>query len=166
VIRICRHAELARMIGVSRQLVSDWFAGRTTACLDSKLKIQAFLKKQPQSRGLIGFLLFFVRCAFDSHFLATGLGIWIIVRSALDSPRARCVPFWAPCSRIRISREVWSGTKIKPGKTEIVLIDAKYSLIWVLPRDLELRFSFCPFATRRFLEPEEIPKQVVWRRPI
>ncbi len=39
-------AELARMLGVSRQLVSDWLAGRTTPTLDSGLKIQAFLKKQ------------------------------------------------------------------------------------------------------------------------
>jgi hypothetical protein len=41
-----RRAELARMLGVSRQLVSDWFAGRKTPTLDSGLKIQAFLKKQ------------------------------------------------------------------------------------------------------------------------
>jgi predicted transcriptional regulator len=32
------------MLGVSRQLVSDWFAGRKTATLDSGLKIQTFLK--------------------------------------------------------------------------------------------------------------------------
>jgi len=41
-----RRAELARMLGVSRQLVSDWLAGRTTPTLDSGLKLQAFLKKQ------------------------------------------------------------------------------------------------------------------------
>jgi transcriptional regulator with XRE-family HTH domain len=46
-----RHAELARMLGVSRQLVSDWFAGRNKPTLDSGLKIQAFLKKQRRTRG-------------------------------------------------------------------------------------------------------------------
>ena len=46
-----RRAELARMLGVSRQLVSDWFAGRKMPTLDSGLKIQAFLKKQRKRRG-------------------------------------------------------------------------------------------------------------------
>ena len=46
-----RRAELARMLGVSRQLVSDWFAGRTTPTLDAGLHLQAFLKKQRRSRG-------------------------------------------------------------------------------------------------------------------
>jgi predicted transcriptional regulator len=41
-----RRAELARMLGVSRQLVSDWFAGRATPTLDAGLQIQEFLKKQ------------------------------------------------------------------------------------------------------------------------
>ena len=46
-----RRAELARMLGVSRQLVSDWLAGRKTPTLDSGLKIQAFLKKQRKRRS-------------------------------------------------------------------------------------------------------------------
>jgi transcriptional regulator with XRE-family HTH domain len=46
-----RRAELARMLGVSRQLISDWFAGRTTPTLDAGLKIQAFLKKKRRSRA-------------------------------------------------------------------------------------------------------------------
>jgi transcriptional regulator with XRE-family HTH domain len=46
-----RRAELARMLGVSRQLVSDWLAGRKMPTLDSGLKIQTFLKKQRRSRG-------------------------------------------------------------------------------------------------------------------
>jgi predicted transcriptional regulator len=46
-----RRAELARMLGVSRQLVSDWFAGRTTPTLDAGLQLQEFLKKQRRSRG-------------------------------------------------------------------------------------------------------------------
>ncbi|HET9376082.1 MAG TPA: hypothetical protein VFO40_13995 [Chthoniobacterales bacterium] len=41
-----RRAELARMLGVARQRVTDWLAGRTTHTLDSELKTQAFLKKQ------------------------------------------------------------------------------------------------------------------------
>jgi len=45
-----RRAEVARMIGVSRQLVSDWFAGRTTPTLDAGLKLQAFLKKQRRGK--------------------------------------------------------------------------------------------------------------------
>jgi predicted transcriptional regulator len=46
-----RRAELARMLGVSRQLVTEWFAGRKTPTLDDGLKLQAFLKKQRKSRG-------------------------------------------------------------------------------------------------------------------
>jgi transcriptional regulator with XRE-family HTH domain len=43
--------ELARTLGVSRQLVTEWFAGRKTPTWDSGLKIQAFLKKRRRSRG-------------------------------------------------------------------------------------------------------------------
>jgi hypothetical protein len=46
-----RRAELARMLGVSRQLVSDWLAGRKMPTLDSGLKIQTFLKKQRKRRS-------------------------------------------------------------------------------------------------------------------
>jgi hypothetical protein len=38
------------MLGVSRQLVSDWFAGQKTPSWDSGLKIRAFLKKQRSFR--------------------------------------------------------------------------------------------------------------------
>jgi predicted transcriptional regulator len=44
-----RRAELARMLGVSRQLVTEWFAGRKTPTLDDGLKLQAFLKKRRRS---------------------------------------------------------------------------------------------------------------------
>jgi transcriptional regulator with XRE-family HTH domain len=46
-----RRAELARMLGVSRQLVSDWLAGRKMPTLDAGLRIQAFLKKHRRSRS-------------------------------------------------------------------------------------------------------------------
>jgi DNA-binding transcriptional regulator YdaS (Cro superfamily) len=46
-----RRADLARMLGVSPQLVSDWFAGRRQPTLEHGLQIQAFLKKQRKSRG-------------------------------------------------------------------------------------------------------------------
>ena len=38
-------AELARMLGVSLQLISDWFAGREKPTLDSGLKIQVQFEK-------------------------------------------------------------------------------------------------------------------------
>jgi hypothetical protein len=41
-----RRSELARMLGLSPQLVSDWFAGRKTPTLDVGLQLQTFLKKQ------------------------------------------------------------------------------------------------------------------------
>jgi len=46
-----RRAELARMLGVSKQLVSDWFAGRTMPTLDVGLQLQTFLKKQRRARS-------------------------------------------------------------------------------------------------------------------
>jgi Helix-turn-helix len=44
-----RRAELARMLDLSPQLVSDWFAGRKTPTLDVGLQLQEFLKKQRRS---------------------------------------------------------------------------------------------------------------------
>jgi transcriptional regulator with XRE-family HTH domain len=44
-----RRSELARMLGLSPQLVSDWFAGRKTPTLDVGLQLQEFLKKQRRS---------------------------------------------------------------------------------------------------------------------
>jgi len=44
-----RRSELARMLGLSPQLVSDWFAGRKTPTLDVGLRLQEFLKKQRKS---------------------------------------------------------------------------------------------------------------------
>jgi transcriptional regulator with XRE-family HTH domain len=41
-----RRSELARMLGLSPQLVSDWIAGRKMPTLDVGLQLQAFLKKQ------------------------------------------------------------------------------------------------------------------------
>jgi DNA-binding transcriptional regulator YiaG len=40
-----RRAELARMMNVSPQLVSDWVTGRKIPTLDDGLKLIAFLKK-------------------------------------------------------------------------------------------------------------------------
>jgi transcriptional regulator with XRE-family HTH domain len=40
-----RNAEIAEMLGVSRQLVSDWFSSNAVPTLAAGLKIQTFLKK-------------------------------------------------------------------------------------------------------------------------
>jgi hypothetical protein len=45
-----RRSELARILGVSPQLVTEWFGGRATPIWDDGLKIQAFLKKQRRKR--------------------------------------------------------------------------------------------------------------------
>ena len=45
-----RRAELARMLGVSKQLISEWFAGRSVPTWDHGLEIEAFLKKQRRRR--------------------------------------------------------------------------------------------------------------------
>jgi transcriptional regulator with XRE-family HTH domain len=41
-----RNTEVAALLGVSRQLVSDWFSGNAIPALSTGLKIQAFLKKR------------------------------------------------------------------------------------------------------------------------
>jgi DNA-binding transcriptional regulator YiaG len=46
-----RRSELARMLDLSPQLVSDWFAGRKTPTLDTGLQLQAFLKKQRRAKS-------------------------------------------------------------------------------------------------------------------
>jgi transcriptional regulator with XRE-family HTH domain len=48
-----RRAELARMLGVSRQLVSEWFAGRATPTWDNGMRIEELLRKlrRAKSRG-------------------------------------------------------------------------------------------------------------------
>jgi DNA-binding XRE family transcriptional regulator len=38
------------MLGVSRQTVSDWFAGRSVPTLSTGLKIQAFLQRERRRR--------------------------------------------------------------------------------------------------------------------
>jgi hypothetical protein len=45
-----RRSELARMLDLSPQLVSDWFAGRKTPTLDTGLKLQAFLKAKRRAK--------------------------------------------------------------------------------------------------------------------
>jgi transcriptional regulator with XRE-family HTH domain len=45
-----RNAQIAEMLGVSRQLVSDWLKGNATPTLSAGFKLQAFLKKQPKPR--------------------------------------------------------------------------------------------------------------------
>jgi hypothetical protein len=46
-----RRSKLARILGVSRQRVTDWLAGRKAPTLEQGLRLQAFLKKQRRSRG-------------------------------------------------------------------------------------------------------------------
>jgi hypothetical protein len=45
-----RQRELAAMLGVSEQLVSNWLARRKTPTLQHGLQIQEFLKKRRKSR--------------------------------------------------------------------------------------------------------------------
>jgi DNA-binding transcriptional regulator YdaS (Cro superfamily) len=45
-----RNSKLARMLGVSPQLVNDWFSGKSTPTWATGLKIQAFLKKSEKAR--------------------------------------------------------------------------------------------------------------------
>jgi DNA-binding transcriptional regulator YiaG len=47
-----RRSQLAQMLGVSKQLVSEWFAGRSTPTWDHGLAIEAFLKKQRRRRSI------------------------------------------------------------------------------------------------------------------
>ena len=44
-----RRAEIARMLEVSPQLVSDWMARRKIPTLDDGLKLMAFLKEQQRN---------------------------------------------------------------------------------------------------------------------
>lgn len=46
-----RRAELARMLGVSRQLVSEWFAGRATPTWDNGMRIEELLKRQRRAKS-------------------------------------------------------------------------------------------------------------------
>ena len=48
--RYGRRAEVAEAIGVSRQIVSDWLAGRSVPSLDNGLKLLRFLKKQRRQK--------------------------------------------------------------------------------------------------------------------
>ena len=41
-----RRAEVAKAIGVSRQVVSDWLHGRALPGLDNGLALRAFLKRE------------------------------------------------------------------------------------------------------------------------
>ena len=41
-----RRSEIARTIGVSRQTVTNWLAGRRNPTLEDGLKIQVFLSKR------------------------------------------------------------------------------------------------------------------------
>jgi transcriptional regulator with XRE-family HTH domain len=45
-----RNTEIAEMLGVSRQLVSDWFAGTAVPTLATGLKIQKFLKTKRRKK--------------------------------------------------------------------------------------------------------------------
>jgi hypothetical protein len=46
-----RRSAIARMLGLSPQLVSDWLAGRKTPTLDTGFQLQAFLKKQRRAKS-------------------------------------------------------------------------------------------------------------------
>jgi predicted transcriptional regulator len=39
-----RHAELARTLGVSRSVISDWLGGRSKPTLEKSLQLMEFLK--------------------------------------------------------------------------------------------------------------------------
>jgi predicted transcriptional regulator len=39
------------MLGVSRQLVSEWFAGRATPTWDNGMRIEELLKKQRRAKS-------------------------------------------------------------------------------------------------------------------
>jgi transcriptional regulator with XRE-family HTH domain len=41
-----RNAEISDMLGVSRQLVTDWLKGRAVPTLSNGLKLKAFLKNR------------------------------------------------------------------------------------------------------------------------
>jgi DNA-binding transcriptional regulator YiaG len=41
-----RRAELARILGVSKQVISDWLTGRSTPSFEKGLKLIAFLESQ------------------------------------------------------------------------------------------------------------------------
>lgn len=45
-----RNTEIAKMLGVSRQLVTDWFSGKAVPTLSTGLRIQTFLKQQRRRR--------------------------------------------------------------------------------------------------------------------
>lgn len=47
-----RKSKFARMLGVSPQLVNDWFARTSEPMWETGLKIQAFLKKSDTARRL------------------------------------------------------------------------------------------------------------------
>jgi predicted XRE-type DNA-binding protein len=44
-------SDLARMLGVTRQRVNDWFIGKAKPNLQAWLKINAFLRKQRKARN-------------------------------------------------------------------------------------------------------------------
>jgi plasmid maintenance system antidote protein VapI len=46
-----RRAEIARLLGVHRQQITNWLDGRKTPTLEQGLRLQAFLKKRRRSRG-------------------------------------------------------------------------------------------------------------------
>jgi DNA-binding XRE family transcriptional regulator len=69
------------MLGVSRQTVSDWFAGRTVPTLSTGLKIQAFLQA---SDGAQVTLFFFWRVSAAASSLPRRAGQVIERRQARE----------------------------------------------------------------------------------
>ena len=45
-----RQVEVARVLGLNRQRISDWFALRTLPSLGTGLRIQSFLRTQKQKK--------------------------------------------------------------------------------------------------------------------
>jgi DNA-binding XRE family transcriptional regulator len=41
-----RQAEIAKMLGITRQSINEWFTGDSSPSLEAGLKVQAFLRKQ------------------------------------------------------------------------------------------------------------------------
>jgi DNA-binding XRE family transcriptional regulator len=45
-----RQAQIAKMLGLPRQSINDWFAGKSVPTLQAGLKIQAFLRQERRRR--------------------------------------------------------------------------------------------------------------------
>ena len=46
-----RQTQIAKMLGLPRQSINDWFAGKSVPTLQAGLKIQAFLRQERRCRN-------------------------------------------------------------------------------------------------------------------